>query len=422
MRKLTLYSLFPLALGIAIGFYMRESRPAPKLSVSPKQTVLETETSHLQQVTAGRPLASFKGSIDAKTSAAFSIAEIQSGLLHLKDIPEVEERKLEFAELICAWLELDGRNAFLYILGLEEGPMKQKGMTLAVEMLARSDTQLLAQKALTLPNSRSRTELIRGLANIWASIDVESALSWTAQLPEGVDKNDALFTVRSLWASLDPEAVSAQISQMPENSSTASLITTIATRWASDNSAKAINWANTLPETQKNLALSSIVSIWAQRDPLAAASYAVQLPFGDTQDEAVKSVISSWAAQDPAKTAAWVLQFPSSPLQDQALRQVVSAWNDADSQVGQEWALKLPSGSLRDAALKYFAEGNAYWTPEKAARLVTYISDPSEQEKSIKTVIRSWSETDPKSARNWLTGLNASEDMKNRIRSFLPAN
>lgn len=413
--------LLPTLLGVVIGYYLHDFRSLTRQSALPEQTVTEVDRAQLQRlsdVVADQQLANLNGLINSSQhdGTDFSASEILTALKCLKDISDFQQRTNQFGVLLRRWLEKDTRNAFAYVNTLDEGEMKMQGMTLAVEILARSDPQFLAQKTLALSNSRSSRELIRWLAGIWSQTDVPSALDWAGQLSEGADKNDALLSIRSQWASQDPEAASVQISQLPENSSTAGLITIVAERWGSSNPTKALEWAKTLPETEKTLALSSLAGVWARRDPMAAGIFVAQLPPGETQNEAVKSVISSWAGQSPAQTAAWVLQFPAGALQDQGIRQVVSAWNNIDPEGVQNWAVNLPAGATRDAALKNFAQTLAYWTPEKAAGIVVLINDPSEREQSVETILRSWSETDPKSAQTWLTHLDVSNELKVRLQ------
>lgn len=417
--------LLPTLFGVAIGYYLRDSRSLTGQSALPEHTAAEANSSQSQRLSdaiGDRKFANFNSVPNRSQPAAAGLSESQilAALGRLKDIPDTQQRTDQFGMLLRSLLEKDGRSAFTYISHLDEGEMKMQGVTLMVEILARSDPQFLAQETLSMPCSRSTGELIRGLARIWSQTDVQSALAWAGQLSEGVDKNDALLNIRSQWASQDPEAASSQISQLPENSSTAGLISTVAERWGSSNPTKALEWAKTLPESEKTLAMSSLAGVWAQRDPMAAGTFVAQLPPGETQNEAVKSVISSWAGQNPSQTAAWVLQFPAGPLQDQGIRQVVSAWNNVDPEGVQNWAMNLPTGATRDAALKNFAQTIAYWTPEKAAGIVVLIHDPTEREQSVETILRSWSQTDPASARNWLGRLDIPDELKVRLQIAPP--
>ncbi len=353
--------------------------------------------------------------------ADFSVAEIQAALMHLEDISDADQRS-RFSALLRRWAELDGIGAFAYVNSLAEGAIKVQGIAVLVEVFARSAPQFLAQMALTMPDGESRTELIRGLAGIWSQTDVQSAFAWAGQLPEGQTRTDALVTIRSAWAAQDPKAVSTQISQLPQDSSSAALITTVAAHWGASDPAQAIEWANGLPESQKTLAMSDLLGAWAQSHALAAAAYAAQVPPGERQHQAVRSVVSSWAGQNPEQVAAWVAQFPAGNLRDQGISEVVSAWNNVDPDAVKNWALNLPAGTMRDVALKNFAEDIVQSTPEQAAGIVALIGDSYEQTQAMEPLMRSWAQTDPQSARNWLAQLNVTEGLKTRFQSFLPAN
>jgi hypothetical protein len=428
MLKRIFTILPPMLVGVVVGYYLHDFRSLAKQSaVLPEHTVSNEDRGRLLRSTdivAYRESMNFNSLTHHSQPAAadLSASQIVAALGRLKDIPDLQQRTNQFGMLLRRWLEKDGRSAFAYVNSLDEGEMKMQGVTLMVEILARSDPQFLAEETLSMPGSRSSGELIRGLSRIWSQTDVQSALAWAAQLPDGVDKNDALLNIRSQWASQDPEAASSQISQLPENSSTAGLISAVAERWGSSNPAKAVEWAETLPESEKTLAMSSLAGVWAQRNPMAAGIFVAQLPPGETQNEAVKSVISSWAGQSPSQTAAWVLQFPAGPLQDHGIRQVVSAWNNVDPEGVQDWAMNLPAGATRDAALKNFSQTIAYWTPEKAARIAMLINDPSEREQSVETILRSWSQTDPASARNWLGRLDLPNELRVRLQIAPPIN
>jgi hypothetical protein len=185
--------------------------------------------------------------------------------------------------------------------------------------------------------------------------------------------------------------------------------------------AQAIEWANGLPESEKSLAMSQLVGAWANQSPLDAAIFVAQLSPGEMQNQAAMSVVSSWANQDPGKTADWVMQFPGD-LQEQGIRELMSIWSINDSEGAKNWAQGLPEGSARDMALESFAESIAYWSPDKAAATVGLIDDLTKREQSMEVIMRSWAEIDPNSARNWLASLNANEELKTRLQSFLQTN
>src|SRR5882724_5473227 len=349
--------ILPLLIGIIFGFCLRypvnlikPSEPASKV-MSQKQNFDEAVTLQHPVHTQGLP----------QGTADLSIADIQAALEHLKDIPDINKRSSMRNTLLRRWAELDGRGAFEYVISLAEGGLKVQAMSVVARVLAHSDPQFLAEKALGLPSNRSSRELIQNLANNWAQTDPAAALKWAEQLPEGLGKRDALAIIRFQLEQQDPEAVATQINQMPAGDSRNSLITSLATQWGTRDPAKAIEWANGLPEAEKSLAMSQLVGAWANQNPLEAGKFVAQLPSGEMQNRTAMSVISSWANQDPGMTAAWVLQFPEGDLREQGIHEVMNIWTMNDSGAAKDWARGLPEGATRDIALKSFAEGIAYW-------------------------------------------------------------
>jgi len=417
MIKRIFYVILPLLIGMVSGFYLHDSISQVKPNKPSNAVIEQTQKGNLvasQQSASAQRLP--HGASD------ISIADIQAALAHLNDISDLNKRAGMRNALLRRWAELDGRGAFEYVMSLAEGEIKVQAMTAVTGVLAHSDPEFLAGKALAMPGNRSSRELIQNLATSWAQNDADAALKWAEQLPEGLGKRDALAIIRFQLEQQDPAEVAAQINTMPAGDSRNTLISSLATQWGMRDPAKAIEWANGLPESEKSLALSQLVGAWANQSPLDAGKFVAQLPPGEMQNQTAMSVVSSWANQDPGMTAAWVMQFPDSNLQEQGIRELVNIWSINDSEGAKNWAQGLPEGSVRDMALKSFTESIAYWSPDKAAAVVGLIDDPSKREQSMEVIMRSWAEIDPNSARSWLESLNANEELKTRLQSFLQTN
>jgi len=159
-----------------------------------------------------------------------------------------------------------------------------------------------------------------------------------------------------------------------------------------------------------------------EQDPVAAAEFVTSLPEDETQNQAALSVISNWANRDPEQAAAWVLQFPQGPTREQGLREVVNGWTRMDSDAARMWVQQLSAGDTRDATLKDYIESIAYWAPNKAAGTIDLIAEPAKRDEAVAITLRSWSELDPMSARNWIAGLTVPVEEKVRSQSTSPSN
>lgn len=424
-----------LLVGLVIGYGLREFGPAAKPDAANAQVA--DEAPHSTEIATAPHAADFTSLIlDSKDNrstdewqtrlqrgiAELSISDIPLALDGLKNVTDLRERSSILTQILRRWAELEPRAAFDYLNALGEGEIKAQAMTEVARIVARSDPEYLADKAATMPANRARRELVQELTKGWAETDVRAALAWAEQLPEDLSKKDALAIVRFQWATQNPAEASAKLDGLPPGDSRNSFITAIAEQWGSRDPKAAVEWTATLSETEKALAMSNLIGAWAKHDPLAAGKFVAQLPPDETQKQAAMSVISNWANRDPGQAAAWVLQFPEGATREQGLREVVIAWTRMDSEAAREWARQLPTGDTRDAALKDFVESIAFWSPNKAAETVGLIDDPTKRQESMQIMLRSWSEMDPASARNWLAGLNMPEEFKARLRSALPTN
>jgi hypothetical protein len=411
----------PLTLGAVIGFcahafFFSKEPAAAQISLSTNATVTQgnfkTRFSGVQSQAAG----------NNRQAAVEDLAKIKMALKHLNDIADLNERTSARNTLLRRWASLDGQGALQFVSEMDEGAAKVQAMSTVASVLVNSEPRLLAQQASALSGSRSSRELVQALANSWAQSDIQSALAWANQLPDGIGKRDALSIIRFQLAKQNPEETSGEISQLPAGDARNSLISNLAAQWGLSNPQSAINWANTLPENEKKLALSNLAGAWAQNDPLAAGTYVAHMPAGEAQSQATMSVVSSWANKNPDQTAAWVLQFPEGDLRAQGIREVVGIWTLSDSKSVQNWAEGLPDGPTRDIALKSYVDSIGYWSPDKAAAVIDLINDSQQRGESMETTTRFWGEIDPKSAYDWVARLNVSEEFRAKLQLLLSTN
>jgi len=362
------------------------------------------------------------GSSKNVSISEFSFSEIQAAVARLNRIPNSQRRIDTLCALMRRWAELDGSGAFDYALLLNDAETQKQVLMAVADELSRLNPQLLAEKILAIPTNSLSGELVHILAISWAQCDVRSALVWAGRLPENGDKEDAFFTIRSQWAEQYPEEASKAISLLSESSPTARLISITASHWGETDPAKALAWINTLSENQRALAVSEVVGSWARRDPVSAGSYVAQLPPGGMQDEAARAVLSTWAGHSPQEAVEWVVQFPAGELQEQGIRLAVSAWNSVDSAGVQTWASNLPVDQTRDTVMKSLVETIAFSNPDKAIDMISLINDLGKQEQCEQAIVRYQSQIDQNATQDWVAGLHVSDEMKARLKSFIPMN
>jgi hypothetical protein len=166
----------------------------------------------------------------------------------------------------------------------------------------------------------TRQELMARLRD-WAAKDLNGALTYVSQMPEGDERNDALQAVCFGLAQKDPaHAVEvAQALQQPE-----AVMEDIVQQWATTDLRSALVWVNNQPAgDQRDQLIARTTFILSQTDPSDAASLVMEeISPGSTQDEAIMTVVNQWANKDLKTAASWVQTFPDSPLRERALSEL----------------------------------------------------------------------------------------------------
>jgi len=195
-------------------------------------------------------------------------------------------------------------------------------------------------------------EAVAGVAAQWANSDLNAAIAWVQQLPEGQARQNAFNNLTWQWVQADPAAAASAAAKMqPARRKTISSPTSPASgpgriprrRWRG---------LRVLPQGQARTgALQNLVSGWAATDPKAAADYALAFPPGQTRNQSINNIVSQWAGSDPMAAADYVKQLPEGQIQRDALRSLSYQLAESDPKAAAGLADSLPAGRSRNEFL-----------------------------------------------------------------------
>jgi len=103
--------------------------------------------------------------------------------------------------------------------------------------------------------------------------DVEAARTMVDQMPTGAFRNQAMQNLAQQWSQNDPPAAAEFVLTMMPGEGRNNAIQSIVQNWARSNVQDALTWAAQLPDGERRNALQGIGWQWAQSDPRAAAEY-----------------------------------------------------------------------------------------------------------------------------------------------------
>ncbi len=237
-------------------------------------------------------------------------------------------------------------------------PARQRGSS--PRRHQRESVIAAANAALRREQQDGRDTLTTVLAK-WAGSDIDEALAWANQLPEGEGKHRAKLILGHEAARTDPETALTLARDLPPSSARDELIAHAVAQWAASAPEDAAAWVEQQEAgPSRDTLFAALATVWADSDPSAAARYALDhLPPGRLQDNALVGIVQRWTQQDPVAVAAWVERFPEEPLKAAAMENLVKLWAKQDSQAIGPWLDTLAEGPSRDTALRAYSEQQA---------------------------------------------------------------
>jgi hypothetical protein len=184
-------------------------------------------------------------------------------------------------------------------------------------------------------------------------------LKQAAEITSPKERDQALQEI--IWDALelDPELARQGFKQLTSGSPERNqLIQHFALRLAEASLEQAVEWAATLENDQeKSLAYDKISLVLAESEPAKAAQMLSESGVaGRDFDVAVVQVVQRWAANSPADAAAWVSLFDDSEARRAGLKTVVATWSRTDPQATMAWLGTLQNPSIHQEASTGMAE------------------------------------------------------------------
>jgi hypothetical protein len=370
--------------------------------------------SRLTRILAGKNVQDRREEL-TKFGAQLSAEEIPQALALSGDFKQLRERVVFQTVLLKHWAELSPTNAIVYIATLPESRTKADILSFAVTTLAAINPEYAASFVVKLPPSLSRREAVSNVASVWAHKDGSKAAAWAESLPAGFQRESVLnYNILYTWASHDPVGAWSYVQKLPSGSDKSRLISSMGVTWAGIDLPGAIKWANSLPEAEKEWAFEGIAQSWADDDPKAAAAFVLQMPPGKTRQQAIDNMACIWGSQNPQEAGAWVAEKLDAASQPEAATQLLRFWMQMDPQGAGKWVGSLSNGILRSTAISTFVDTAMCLIPEDAANLTLTITDENIRQQKLTACMKVWLETDPTSALKWLKTATVPPEFKER--------
>jgi hypothetical protein len=188
---------------------------------------------------------------------------------------------------------------------------------------------------------------------------LRETMKQAAEITSPKERDQALQEI--IWDALelDPDLAREGFKQLTSGSPERNqFIQHFALRLAEASLEQAAEWAATLQNDQeKSLAYDNIALVLAESEPEKAAQILSDSGVaGRNFDVAVVQVVQRWAANSPADAAAWVSLFDDGEARRAGLKTVVATWSRTDPQATMAWLASLQNPSIHQEASTGMAE------------------------------------------------------------------
>ena len=126
------------------------------------------------------------------------------------------------------------------------------------------------------------------------------------------------------------------------------IIRSLAVLRTTGNLEEGIAWIERLPESDRKKAWDAASVDWARTDPESAAEFALSTDDPFVNDKLIRSLAQSWGDLDPQRAAEWTVQSLDGGDQSMMLRNVVKDWALASPEEAIGFVASLEEGELKD--------------------------------------------------------------------------
>jgi hypothetical protein len=201
--------------------------------------------------------------------------------------------------LISRWTEVNPVAAANWVAGLSPGPVYQHALQQVVTGWSETNLVAARQWLMARPDDDSRSAALISLGYEAARVDPVMSLEVAGRLSSTPERDNLIVHATSQWASMDLQSALSWACQVTDQLLRQRLISSIATATAKlDGAAAAMMVAQLMrPGDEQNRAAVSVVQRWAQIAPQAAADWVAEYPDGPVRAAALASLASIQAAQ-----------------------------------------------------------------------------------------------------------------------------
>jgi hypothetical protein len=302
------------------------------------------------------------------------------------------------------------------VAGGPANAVRDAALAVLLENLATHDAPQALALAAAESNYLRREQLRAAALQGWAARAPDSAAHWvTANLPEA-ERHAAIAAVIA-GSAASPDLARQFVERLtfadPAHAYEHghALIRALAARGEFGTAAQFAS-SDKIEASARAEWINLAFSTWAQHQPISAAEAALAAADPRVRGAAFSGVIAGWAPAEPETLAAFSLQMASGPERAAALGESLRHWVMKNPVAASSWINQLESSAEIDAGTAAVATLGPLIRsrPDVAVGWAESIVEPTLRKQTLEAVLRTWLQSDPVAARQYLDARPGSVD------------
>ncbi len=227
--------------------------------------------------------------------------------------------------------------AWEWALNLPRGAAQEKGATKVGREMAKYYPEKAMAGAMRLPEGGVREKVVEGILETWAEYAPQDALTKLESLPEDL-RQKYRDPVMKKMAARNVEDALAYADNLPEGENRSAALGNILEYWRQIDGASAAGWSmENLDSPTLEKTIGQTVRFWTMHEQEKAEAFVPSLPEGPVRDEGYSGL--GWATiwTQPDKGMAFARQIQDQEKRDKLVAKFFTRWKNRDRPAAHDW-------------------------------------------------------------------------------------
>jgi hypothetical protein len=326
-------------------------------------------------------------------------------------IPKVTAEKNKKNDTLLLEYQTDAVSSVKLALSESNYMKRARAFARAVNHLKGEEFPQILSLLEALPAGNEKTSFIQQIIDVWATVDPRASMNYSQMVQDKALSKDLINRTLKTWATLDMQGALGWLYQLPQGSTYDAAFKTLILSLVRTNPEKALEFVNQLPPEKQKKNFLDIFSEWGRVNIQKAVAKAKELSDDSIREDVLLRLSAPWAQSDMQGVSQFAESLKVGKLRDSLIRNVAITWIEQDPEAGLAWVRKISNGQNVSGLISEAVYGWSRRDPVGAADFVASL-EKKEQERLISFVADALSKKDIELSLSWVEKLEGETKSK----------